>query len=101
MKEAYRLLNKSIIRVEQPDVNFDEEAVAEQDEIEAMEADAENQEPNAQRDDGMDVDARQFLLTSSDIKHHYFDGFSHPHILYQFYFTCDSRQFTILNFAYG
>lgn len=25
MKEAYRLLNKSIIRVEQPDINLDEE----------------------------------------------------------------------------
>jgi len=50
VKEAYRLLNKSIIRVDQPDVDLedDDEPVVEQNE-EAMETDAEQpeaQEPN-------------------------------------------------------
>ena len=43
MKEAYRLLNKSIIRVEQPDVHLDEEEEEElmtEEEQRAMEVDA-------------------------------------------------------------
>jgi len=48
VKEAYRLLNKSIIRVDQPDVDLDEDdapAVEEEAEEEAMETN-EQQEPN-------------------------------------------------------
>merc|ERR1712037_116027 len=47
VKEAYRLLNKSIIRVDQPDVDLDEDdapAVEEETEEEAMETN--EQEPN-------------------------------------------------------
>lgn len=33
VKEAFRLLNKSIIRVEQPDVHFDEDDIEENMEI--------------------------------------------------------------------
>ena len=44
VKEAYRLLNKSIIRVEQPDVHLEEE------DVEEMETDVadENLAPNQQ-----------------------------------------------------
>lgn len=45
VKEAFRLLNKSIIRVEQPDVHLEEEE--EQQVDEPMEAD-ENVAPNGQ-----------------------------------------------------
>merc|ERR1711953_1037834 len=49
VKEAYRLLNKSIIRVDQPDVDLDEEdapAVEDDAPEEAMETNAGDQEPN-------------------------------------------------------
>jgi len=42
VKEAYRLLNKSIIRVDQPDIHLDE------DEVDEMEIDAEDDEQNAE-----------------------------------------------------
>merc|ERR1719205_590153 len=42
VKEAYRLLNKSIIRVDQPDVELDEDDAPEEDPVEeTMETDAE------------------------------------------------------------
>merc|ERR1719220_2361296 len=49
VKEAYRLLNKSIIRVDQPDVDLDEDdvpAVEDDAPEEAMETNAGDQEPN-------------------------------------------------------
>jgi len=47
VKEAYRLLNKSIIRVEQPDIHLDEED--EQLADEPMDVDGENRvAPNAE-----------------------------------------------------
>merc|ERR1712168_1287923 len=54
VKEAYRLLNKSIIRVETPDIQFDNDEETGFNEInEDVEmADTENQDPNASADDG-------------------------------------------------
>merc|ERR1712158_150413 len=44
VKEAYRLLNKSIIRVDQPDVDINEEDDApEEENVEAMETEVENE----------------------------------------------------------
>jgi len=43
VKEAYRLLNKSIIRVDQPDIHLDE------DEEDQMEIDAEDDEQSAEQ----------------------------------------------------
>jgi DNA replication licensing factor MCM6 len=43
VKEAYRLLNKSIIRVDQPDIHLDE------DEVDEMEIDAEDDEQNSEQ----------------------------------------------------
>ncbi|KAG0422862.1 hypothetical protein HPB47_001338 [Ixodes persulcatus] len=52
VKEAYRLLNKSIIRVEQPDINLYEE-----EEEEAMELDPAAETPNGVEPASREVDA--------------------------------------------
>ncbi|CAN7979531.1 unnamed protein product, partial [Ixodes pacificus] len=53
VKEAYRLLNKSIIRVEQPDINLYEE----EEEEEAMELDPTAETPNGVEPASREVDA--------------------------------------------
>ncbi|CAN7952119.1 unnamed protein product, partial [Ixodes pacificus] len=53
VKEAYRLLNKSIIRVEQPDINLYEE----EEEQEAMELDPAAETPNGVEPASREVDA--------------------------------------------
>jgi len=54
VKEAYRLLNKSIIRVETPDIQFDNDEEQGFNDIndDVDMADAENQDPNAEPTDG-------------------------------------------------
>lgn len=61
MKEAHRLLNKSIIRVEQPDIHLDEE---EQLADEPMDLDGENRDvPNAESRamNGMHISLSHFI----------------------------------------
>jgi DNA replication licensing factor MCM6 len=71
VKEAYRLLNKSIIRVEQPDLVFDDENQVNEngEELDAMgepinEPIDENRAPNAAAD-AMDVDGRESSISCS------------------------------------
>ncbi|MCL4141832.1 UNVERIFIED_CONTAM: hypothetical protein GTU68_011041, partial [Idotea baltica] len=67
VKEAFRLLNKSVIRVEQPDVHLEEEEVDAAEEEEAMETD-ENRTPNippvAQPEEGTDALKKKKLKLS-------------------------------------
>jgi hypothetical protein len=44
VKEAYRLLNKSIIRVDQPDIQLDEDEAADEMDVDELEADGEGGE---------------------------------------------------------